>query len=48
MRAPLYKLPSPEERVGQYRVVCALGRGGQGHVYQAECAGHLFVLKFFR
>ena len=47
MREALYKLPMPEERVGQYRVVCPLGRGGQGHVYQAEYAGHLFVLKFF-
>jgi serine/threonine-protein kinase len=34
--------------VGQYRVVAPIGRGGQGHVYKAECAGRFFVLKFFQ
>ncbi len=47
-RAWVYKLPEPDERVGQYRVVGSLGRGGQGHVFLAEWAGRSYVLKFFR
>jgi serine/threonine-protein kinase len=38
----------PGDVVGQYRVVAQVGRGGQGHVYQAECAGRLLVLKLFQ
>jgi serine/threonine-protein kinase len=38
----------PDDVVGQYRVVAQVGRGGQGHVYQAECAGRLVVLKLFQ
>jgi serine/threonine-protein kinase len=37
-----------DDVVGQYRVVAQVGRGGQGHVYQAECAGRLVVLKLFQ
>lgn len=48
LRAQPYRLPEPKERVGQYQVVGPLGRGGQGHVYKAECAGRAYILKFFR
>uniref|UniRef100_UPI00286A263C serine/threonine protein kinase n=1 Tax=Archangium sp. TaxID=1872627 RepID=UPI00286A263C len=48
MRLPARRLPVPDDVVGQYRVVAQVGRGGQGHVYQAECAGRLIVLKLFQ
>ncbi|WPB80672.1 serine/threonine-protein kinase [Archangium violaceum] len=44
----MYRLPQPDEKVGQYRVVGPLGRGGQGHVFLAEWEGRSYVLKFFR
>ncbi|WP_158079899.1 serine/threonine-protein kinase [Archangium sp. Cb G35] len=47
-RAWVYRLPQPDEKVGQYRVVGPLGRGGQGHVFLAEWEGRSYVLKFFR
>lgn len=47
-RARVYRLPGPNERVGQYRVVGPLGRGGQGHVFLAEWEGRSYVLKFIR
>jgi eukaryotic-like serine/threonine-protein kinase len=47
-RAWVYRLPEAGEKVGQYRVVGPLGRGGQGHVFLAEWEGRSYVLKFFR
>ncbi|WNG63102.1 protein kinase [Archangium gephyra] len=47
-RAWVYRLPEPDEKVGQYLVVGPLGKGGQGHVFLAEWEGRSYVLKFFR
>ncbi|WP_160174523.1 serine/threonine protein kinase [Archangium violaceum] len=44
----MYRLPQPDEKVGQYRVVGPLGQGGQGHVFLAGWEGRSYVLKFFR
>ncbi|KFA90194.1 serine/threonine protein kinase [Archangium violaceum] len=44
----MYRLPQPDEKVGQYRVVGPLGQGGQGHVLLAEWEGRSYVLKLFR
>jgi eukaryotic-like serine/threonine-protein kinase len=43
-----YRLPVPGDSVGAYRVLAQVGRGGQGHVFKAECAGRFFALKFFQ
>ncbi|WP_257461794.1 serine/threonine protein kinase [Archangium lipolyticum] len=40
------KLPDMGEKVGDYRIVGRLGRGGGGTVFKAERAGRLVVLKF--
>lgn len=48
MSLPPYRLPVPGDRVGAYRVLAHVGRGGQGHVFKAECAGRFFALKFFQ
>jgi eukaryotic-like serine/threonine-protein kinase len=40
------KLPDVDDKVGDYRILSRLGRGGGGTVFKAERAGRLVVLKF--
>ncbi len=46
MDEPSVQLPVIGDRVGDYRIVGVLGRGGHGHVYRAEAFGRAFALKF--